>query len=230
MNLSLRAKLRLPAGCSNTELQDACNRYYAIYQHMLDSSTDESVKAIARSKLDDLIASMRQENITADAMGCYSFSSGASNTSAAVEAELAKSGESISDTQAKKLNDMIASLPDSPKRYYLSALVMLRSGNKTVDNYRNALSRLKNAVSSDPQNPVYLALVNEIEREIANYQNAYALHLEEERKAAEREKTKSTIVSIFKAIGTGLLWIGGAALTVAGALLSCWCSSCEACS
>ena len=37
MNLTLRAKLRLPEGCSNAELQAACSRYYAVYKGVLDS-------------------------------------------------------------------------------------------------------------------------------------------------------------------------------------------------
>ena len=231
MNLSLRAKLRLPEGCSDAQLQEACSRYYALYKGVLNSSSDESVKAIARSRLEDLIAGAKEEQISLWKAEIYDSSAGEVNIPASVEQELSQysAGALIPDSKANQLFARISALPDSAKRHYLSALLTLRSREGSVDNYREVVSKMKNAVRADPENPVYPAVIDDIEREIARHITDLTLWREERQKEIDAERRKQITKEVFSTIGTVLLWLVGAAFTVAAGVLSCMCSACEGC-
>lgn len=230
MNLSLRAKLRLPEGCSNEELQDACSRYYTIYKGVLDSAADSSVKEIARGKLEDLVSHARRENVAPQDMDHCNFREEKANINASVEAQLASMGTgTLSEEQVNRLNGMIAKLPESPKRYYLSALVCLRSKSHSVDSYEEAVSKLKTAISNDPENPIYQAMLSDIEREIQAYRDAYSVWKDEQDRIAKNEERKETALEVLETVWGVVLWIGGALLTIGGVVLSCVCSSCDAC-
>lgn len=231
MNLTLRAKLRLPAGCSDEQLQDACRRYYAIYQGVLDSASDESVKAIARSKLEDLITSAEAEHVILREADSYAWGTAVLKTPASVEAELSRLGGDgkIAESKANQLTGMIAQLPDSAKRNYLSALVTLHSQESSVDTYREVATKLQSAVTGDPQNPVYPAMIDDIEQEISRHIGELTLWREERQKELDAIRRKEITKQVFSTIGTVLLWIAGAAFTVASVVLSCMCSACEGC-
>lgn len=229
MNLSLRAKLRLSESCSNEELQDACNRYYAIYRGVMDSSATEAVKAVAGSKLEDLVDHARREGVELKDFDGVDFATGGVNINATVEQMLAGYNGSLSPERAAALEKAIGALPHSAKRYYLSALVVLGKGKGTVDSFHEAVTKLKSAASEDPQNIVYPALIQSLVQEIESYATALRdWKAQEEAKAAaaaRREKFKE----VMSTIGTILVWVFGAVLTIAGGLLSCFCSICEGC-
>jgi len=231
MSLSLRAKLRLPAGCPDDALQEACSRYHAIYKGVLDSATEESVKAIARARLEDLVASARAEGIAIREADLYSWSASTANIPASVEAELSRlsAGSRIAESKAKQLTKMIDALPDSAKRHYLRALVTLRSGESSTETYREAVGMLKGAVTADPENPVYSAMIEDIEEEIRRYRNALTEWREEEQRKIDAQRRKEIVSKIFSGIGTVLLWAAGAVVVVAGGLFSCMCSMCDSC-
>lgn len=230
MNLSLRAKLRLPTDCGNAELQAACNRYYAIYKGVLESSAEESVKEIARNKLDALIADARAERIELQDLGDCVFSSQSTNLNADVEAELASlNGATLSAAQINRLNAMIDKLPESPKRYYLSALVILRSGETSTDSYAEAIGKLKSAAASDPENPVYMAMIGDIEREMNRYRHELTVWQDARQKEIDRQRRNETIKEVLSGIGGVLLWILGAILTIGGGIIACMCSVFDAC-
>ena len=231
MNLTLRAKLRLPEGCSDEELQQTCSKYYAIYKGVADSAVEESVRAVAISKLEDLIASAQAENVALDQMGSYNWRTQNVESVTAVEQELAKlgTGSTLPESKVKELNEMIRKLPDSAKRHYLSALVTLRSTKATVETYKDVINKLKYAQSSDPQNPVYPAMMNDIAQEINSYTEDYNRWAEERRIAIEKETRIQNTKRFFSGLGSVLLWIGGALLTIGGGIVACLCSSCDAC-
>ncbi len=229
MNLSLRTKLRLPENCSDKELQDACNRYYAIYTGILEASVANSTKAIATDKLGDLCKSAEQEGILLKESPDFSFKSHSVNTNASVEEELSQVSGSLSQDKINKLNNMLSALPSSAKRHYLSALVLLYGDPVIPDSYRDAWNKLKSACDEDPENIVYQATLDDLSKEINAY-NTELYKWQTERKAeSERQRRIALAKRIFKGIGTALLWIGGIFFVIAGQIFSCICSSCDCC-
>lgn len=236
MNLSLRAKLRLSEGCSEAELQDTCNRYYTIYKGVLDNSTDAAVRELAEKKLTDLVNCARAENITLESMAECSNVSSSANISATVEAELASLSGRLSPDKAVWLNNKINALPQSAKRNYLSALVKLNAKETTVKGFEEALSKLASAAKEDPDNAVYPALIDRVERELRDYRARLSAWRDEKKREEEIKRRREwwraffeTLGAILSGIGSVLLWIGGAILTVAGGIISCICSGCDAC-
>lgn len=231
MSLSLRAKLRLPAGCSDEALQEACSRYHAIYKGVLDSTADESVKAIARARLEDLVSGARAEGISIAEADLYSWSSATANIPASVEAELSRlsAGSQITESKAKQLTKMIDALPESAKRHYLRALVTLASREASTDTYQEAVNQLKPALSGDPENPVYPAMLDGIEEEIRQYREEHRAWKEKREAEIEAEKRRALIKRIFSGLGTVLLYILGAGLAIASGLFTCMCSMCDSC-
>ena len=232
MSLTLRAKLRLPAGCTDAQLQEACSRYHTIYKGVLDSATDESVKAIARARLEDLVASARAEGVSIKEANLYYWDSPVARIPASVEAELGQlnPGAQITESKANQLKKMIDDLPDSPKRHYLRALVTLRSKDSSTETYREVVGMLKPAVTGDPENPVYSAMVEDIEQETNRYLRELEIWRRDKELQIAKENRKEMIKKILSGTGSVLLWLLGAALTVAGVIFSCWCSICgDAC-
>lgn len=228
MNLSLRAKLRLPEGCSNQDLQDACNRYYALYKGILESAPSEAVRAVAGSKLEDLVDHARREGIMLENMSGISFEAERANINATVELELS-AGKTLSPDKAKKLERDIAALPDSAKRYYLSALVILGKGEGTTESFSAAVKQLKSAASKDPGDIVYDAMLATLEREIVDYNTSLTAWKDAEQKRLDAIHRGEVFREVMSTIGAALLWVGGAILTVAGFIASCACSFCDAC-
>lgn len=240
---SLKKQLRLSDSCSYEDLQKTCNRYYALYKGVLESSGEESVRAIAKSKLDDLVKQAHEEGVRLWEMGEVDFDKASANTNATVEQELARMSGTLTGVQAKKLNDMIAVLPHSAKRYYLSALVLMQSSNASADSYREAAVKLMSACSEDPANPVYQAALDSVKQEIVAYNQDLEAHLQEQQRIAEEEERAirrdnfwAGVGAFFAGfgkvllwIGKALLWIGGAILTFYGYLFSCLCGACGAC-
>ncbi len=231
MSLTLRAKLRLPASCTDSQLQEACSRYHAIYKGVLDSATDESVKAIARARLEDLVSCARAEGIPIQEASLYSWDSSAANIPASVEAELCQlnPGSQIAESRANQLRKMIDALPDSPKRHYLRALVTLRSKDSSTNTYREVVGMLKPAVTGDPENPVYSAMIADIEQEANRYLRELQIWRHEKEQEIAKENRKEMIKRILSGTGSVLLWILGAGLTIAGVVFSCMCSMCDVC-
>lgn len=229
MNLSLRAKLRLAEGCSEQELQDACNRYYAIYKGVMDSAASEAVKAVAGSKLADLVEHARREGVTLQEMEGISFVTQSANINATVEQELSSCKGTLSPEKAAWLEKKIDALPQSAKRYYLSALVVLGKNEGTIDSFREAVTKLKSAASQDPQNIVYDAMLITLDKEIRDYNTKLTDWQEKEIERIKSAQRVATFKKVMSAIGSVLLWLGGAALTVAGVLFSCMCSMCDGC-
>lgn len=229
MNLSLRAKLRLSESCSEKELQDVCNRYYSIYKGILDSAATEGIRAVAASKLQDLEEHARQEGVKLNSFSEVAFSKGMPNINATVEMELASIRGNLSADKAGQLNKMIASLPHSAKRYYLSALVILQSGNNKMENYREAASKIMSACSEDPENPVYQDVLEQIKAAVTEYNEKLDAWQKEKQAEIDKEKAIDTAKTIGGGLLTALLWIGGALLTVAGAAFSCMCGMCDCC-
>lgn len=231
MNLSLRAKLRLPESCSDSQLRDACGRYLIIYRGVWENATDPSVKEIARSKLEDLINHASAENIPLQELEFCTFREETPNICADVEAELASmgSGETLTSAQANHLNSIIAKRPESAKRYYLSAVVCLRSGVASVEKYENASKLLQAALRLDPENFAYQSMLENIQQEIQAYMDARVVHEQQVALDIQREENKVKRRQIFERVGEVLLWIGGGILAVGGVLLSCMCSSCDGC-
>lgn len=233
---SLRKQLRLSDSCSDEDLQKTCNRYYSLYKGILDSSAEEAVRAIARSKLNDLVQQARQENVQLQDMDEFSFGKGTANINATVEQELAGKSGALTGAQANDLNDRIAKLPHSAKRYYLSALVIMRSGNPSVEAYQEAATKLMSACSEDPQNPVYQAALDSIKKEIESYNSALDVWKKEQEIIIKGEERKAWwrefwagVLGVLSWIGSALLWIGGALLTVGSLAFSCMCSMFECC-
>lgn len=226
MNLTLREKLRLPAGCTEAHLQDTCSRYYTIYKGVLDSASDESVRAIAHSKLEDLVASAKAEEIYLKDMDLYAWESVPANTPASVEERLTSLGTvgRIADSEVRKLSDMIARLPDSAKRHYLDALLTLRSEDSSINTYRNAVDKLKYAVINDPDNPVYSVMISDIEREIDRYGTELAQWRKDRETELKNEQFKETLKGVGSVLGAVFLLVIGAVATIATALLECICS------
>lgn len=229
MNLSLRTKLRLSENCSEKELQEVCNRYYSIYKGILDSSATEGIREVAASKLKDLEEHARQEGVQLRSLSEVSFSKSMPNINATVEQELAAVKGSLTKEKAASLNKMIASLPHSAKRYYLSALVILQSSDNTMENYREAATKMMSACSEDPDNLVYQAVLDQIKQAVVEHNEKLDAWQKEKQAEIDKEKAISTAKSIFSWIGTALLWIGGAALAIAGGVFSCMCGMCDAC-
>lgn len=231
MKLSLRAKLRLPAGCSDEELQEACSRYYTIYKGVLDSAADASVKDIARAKLEDLIDDAADEGIRLQSLGDCVFSSEIARINANVEAELAKVSDStgLSVSRQNTINAMIDKLPESAKRYYLSALVILRGKEQSIETYTEALGKLKSAAMKDPENPIYTEMIKGIEQELSRYSASLTTWREEKRRELQKEENWERFKEFLSGVGSVLLWIVGAVFTVGAAIFSCFCSVCDAC-
>lgn len=229
MNLSLRAKLRLPENCSEKELQDVCNRYYSIYKGILDSAATEGIRAVAESKLRDLETHARQEGIQLQSRSEMSFAKSMPNINATVEQELSAVSGSLTAEKAATLNKMIASLPPSAKRYYLSALVILQQSGNNMDDYREAATKMMSACSDDPENIVYQEVLDQIKLAVADYNEKLDAWQKEKQAEIDKERAISTAKSVFSGIGTALLWIGGVVLTIAGAAFSCMCGMCDAC-
>jgi len=229
MNLSLRAKLRLPESCSDEQLQETCNRYYAIYKGVLDSSAAEAVKAVAESKLADLIDHARRESVTLRMMDDVSFETAPANINATVEQELSQFNNGITPEKADYLHKKIAALPHSAKRYYLSALVILHRKDAAMDSYREAVTKLKSACSEDPDNLVYQAVLSSIQAEVESYNTQLAAWQKAKQEEIDRAHRISVIKSVLSGIGAVLLWAGGIFLTIAGAVLSCVCGMCDGC-
>lgn len=229
MNLSLRAKLRLPENCSEVELREACNRYYSIYKGVLESSTSEAVKTVAYDKMKDLIEETKAAGIYLEDLDEASFEYAAVNQDATVEQELHKETNALTPERAAYLDKKIAALPHSAKRFYLSALVTLRRRDASFDNYREAATKLKSACSEDPDNIVYQAALENIKDEIQRHNTQLVAWQEAKLEEIRKEKRIATAKAIFKGIGTALLWIGGAALTIAAGLFSCICGILEGC-
>ena len=231
MNLSLRAKLRLPEGCSSAELQAACGRYCTIYRGVLNAASDPAVKAIAQSKLEDLLAAARLEGVSVDERKNYDWDSQAVNIPASAEAALAELSTDgrITDSAASRLSQQIAQMPDSAKRHYLSALVVLKSREASVDTYEEVVRILMNAVRSDPENPVYSMIIADIEQEISRHKNALQAWREEQLAIIKRQQFWETVKKVLSVAGQVALWLVGAAFTVAAGILSCMCSAMEGC-
>ena len=233
---SLRKQLRLSDSCSQEDLQKTCNRYYALYKGVMESSAEESVRSIAKSKLDDLVQQARAEGVRLWEMGEVDFDQTTANINATVEQELAHMSGMLTGAQAKSLNSKIAALPHSAKRYYLSALVIMQGSNSSVESYREAAVKLMSACSEDPENPVYQAALENIKKEI----EAYNTELQAYKQAKEEELRKEETAENWRAFGAGtlsvlawigkaLLWIGGAIVAFYGFIFSCMCSSCGIC-
>ena len=233
---SLRKQLRLSDSCSQEDLQKTCNRYYALYKGVMESSAEESVQSIAKSKLDDLVQQARAEGVRLWEMGEVDFDQTAANINATVEQELARMSGILTGAQTKLLNSKIAALPHSAKRYYLSALVIMKGSNSSVESYREAAVKLMSACSEDPENPVYQAALENIKQEI----EAYNTELQAYKQAKEEELRKEETAENWRAFGAGtlsvlawigkaLLWIGGAIVAFYGFIFSCMCSSCGIC-
>ena len=233
---SLRKQLRLSDSCSQEDLQKTCNRYYALYKGVMESSAEESVQSIAKSKLDDLVQQARAEGVRLWEMGEVDFDQTAANINATVEQELARMSGILTGAQTKLLNSKIAALPHSAKRYYLSALVIMKGSNSSVESYREAAVKLMSACSEDPENPVYQAALENIKQEI----EAYNTELQAYKQAKEEELRKEETAENWRAFGAGtlsvlawigkaLLWIGGAIVAFYGFIFSCMCSSCGVC-
>lgn len=231
MNLSLRAKLRLPEGCSSAELQAACGRYCTIYRGVLNAASDPAVKAIAQSKLEDLLAAARLEGVSVDERKNYDWDSQTVNIPASAEAALAELSTDgrITDSAASRLSQQIAQMPDSAKRHYLSALVVLKSREASVDTYEEVVRILMNAVRSDPENPVYSMIIADIEQEISRHKNALQAWREEQLAIIKRQQFWETVKKVLSVAGQVALWLVGAAFTVAAGILSCMCSAMEGC-
>ena len=142
----------------------------------------------------------------------------------------------LTGNQAKKLNGMIASLPHSAKRYYLSALVLMQSSNASRDVYREAAVKLMSACSEDPANPVYQAALDSVKKEIEAYNHDLGIQQQKWKEEAETEKKRlwwenfwAVVLAVLVWLGKALLWIGGAIITFYGFLFSCMCSACGAC-
>lgn len=229
MNLSLRAKLRLAESCSNDELQEACNRYYSIYKGVMESANNPAVAEIAKNKLADLVESARQEGIYVKGFEECSLTTTTPNMNASVEVELSSLSGNISPEKAAYLNKKIAALPHSAKRFYLSALVILESSATSPESFHEAVKNLKSAISEDPDNLIYTALLANIEEEIVSYNSQLAQWQKEKQAEIDRQHAISVTKEVFSTIGSVLLWIGGALLTVAGVVASCVCGMCDAC-
>lgn len=231
MSLTLREKLRLPAGCTDSQLQEACSRYYVLYKGVLDTAKEESVKAIARARLEDLAASAQAVGISIAEADLYSWGSSTANIPASVEAELSRlsAGSQITESKANQLKKMVDSLPDCPKRHYLRALVTLRSKESSTDTYREVVGMLNGAVSADPENPVYSAMIDDIEKETQRHLNALAAWREEEQRKIDAARRKEISKKVLSGLGTVLLWVVGAAAAIAAGVFSCMCSMCESC-
>ena len=231
MNLSLRAKLRLPELCSKEELHSACSRYFAIYQGVLDSASDPGVKAIARSKLDDLVACAKEEGIRLQEAENYDWGNAAVTTPASVEAELSRlsaDGRIAGDT-ASRLRNAVSDLPDSSMRHYLSAVLALRTGESSVDTYRKVIGHLKEAVSRDPENPVYPMVIADMEAEIDRYSADLALWRKEQQELLDAQRRRERIKKILSVTGNILMGLATIAFSIAAGVLSCMCSMLEGC-
>ena len=233
---SLRKQLRLSESCSKEELQETCNRYYALYQGILDSSAEASVKAIAQNKLSDLMEQAVLEDVLLADMDEFSFQKGTANINATVEQELAAVSGRLAESKVNELNKKIEALPHSAKRYYLSALVLMQRSNASADDYKAAYGKLKSACNEDPENPVYLEAMESIGQEAARYNEALAVWKQARKEELDRELAKSRwrqfwsgLGAVLAWIGQALLWVGGALLTVGGLAFSCMCSMFECC-
>ena len=156
---------------------------------------------MAASKLQDLEEHARQEGVKLNSLSEVAFSKGMPNINATVEMELASIRGNLSADKAGQLNKMIASLPHSAKRYYLSALVILQSGNNKMENYREAASKIMSACSEDPENPVYQDVLEQIKAAVTEYNEK--LDAWQKEKQAEIDKEKA--IDTAKTIGGGLL-------------------------
>lgn len=233
---SLKKQLRLSESCSYEDLQKTCNRYYALYKGVLESSTEESVRAVAKNKLDDLVKQAHLEGVRLWEMGEVDFDKAPANINATVEQELARMSGKLSGAQAKILNNMIASLPHSAKRYYLSALVIMQSSNSSVDSYREAATKLMSACNEDPANLVYQAALDSIKKEIEVYNADLQVYKQQKEEELRKEETATRwknfgagTLAVLAWLGKALLWIGGAIVTLYGIMFSCMCGACGVC-
>lgn len=229
MNSSLRAKLRLAENCSKEELQEACNRYYSLYKGVLASAKSEPVADIALHKAKDLLEHASKEGITIREMTECTTSNDVPNTGASIESDFSDMTGTLSAENAAYFNRKIASLPISAKRFYLSALVVLRRKDTSPESFHQAVRDLESALREDPENIIYKAMLDDIEKEINAYTTELAQWQQQKQAEIDRERRISTVKDVFSTIGSALLWILGAVVTVAGGLLSCFCGMCDAC-
>ena len=233
---SLRKQLRLSDSCSKEDLQKTCNRYYALYKGVMDSSAEASTKAIAQSKLDDLVQQAGQEGVVLDEMAEFNFKRETANINATVEQDLASMSGSLTGSQVNELNKKIGDLPHSAKRYYLSALVIMQSSNPSIESCREAANKLMTACSEDPENLAYPAALRSIQSEIEAYEGALEVWKKEQEEILRKRKAQHQrqefwegVKGVLGWIGAALLWLGGALLTVGSLAFNCMCGMFECC-
>lgn len=228
MSSTIREKLKLSQATDNKEVAEVCNKYFLIYENVLKNSSNEQVKKIAKSRIDDLMSSAQSEGIAINSTTIFNNTNDNSNPS--IESMLTSYSSSqgtITNSEATKIETMINSLPECARKYYLKCCVIKGTKSMSIETANELIATISNANKLDPSNFVYKQISNDIEKSVNQYNSELEAWKKSEDERIQHEKNVETTKKVFGTIGTILLGILGAIAAVIGGLFALCCESCD---
>lgn len=228
MSSTIREKLKLSQTTDSKEVEEICNKYLLIYENVLKNTSNEQVKKIAKSRIDDLRSSAQLENIPINSTMNFNNTGDISNPT--IESKLTSYSSAqgtITNSEATKIESMINNLPECARKYYLKCCVIKGTKSMNVETANELIATISKANKLDPSNFVYRQISNDIEKSVNQYKSELEAWKKSEDERIQHEKNIETTKKVFGVIGTVLLGILGAIAAVIGGLFALCCDSCD---
>ncbi len=184
--------LRLTKSATAEEVQQRYSRVTESYRLVAACAEDEDVAKLANAKL----SAMRSEGLK---MGLEedkietAFEASEQTELSAIRRLLNSSNGNATILNGSNIDGKLNQLPDSGEKYYLKAIVTLKT-DSSLKGCEKAVEYLRKALTYDPSNSAYLGIMDAIAEEIAIYedeQRRIAESSEQERKQREKQSLQT---------------------------------------
>lgn len=173
--------LRVRVGASKSELEPRYARLVESYRLTAEFAENEEVAAIAKTKLEQLLAAGQEYGLTEQRDSGAAVSPQASI--AEIRLALNSSNANAEKLRGADISGKIGRLPECAEKHYLQAIVQLRL-DSGVDGCTAAVKELETALKLEPGNEAYTGLLNAIAEE------TQALKRRQDERAAREEAAR----------------------------------------
>lgn len=176
----------------------------ALYEGVLEKTSDPAVREIALQKLDSLQYSTFRNNIVSDfSNDLFSYNDPSPNSST-LEQLLSKCQGSLSASDEKRARELISNISSPSVQHYYECLLLKASQPASRETWEKMRYSIQKAIEQDPANPVYTQLLSDINSAVAQYDEQYRVWAKEKQDELNRIHSRNTIVRGFSLLGQGV--------------------------